>query len=83
MCVSVTLGATGILMDSFCFFQQGAIGVPKERWPTKTFSGIRVNVPAKLVTCCSRCGFLSWWFMYVVLLLTATRVSRFTFHLIS
>ena len=62
---------------------QGATGVPEERWPTKTSSGTRVNVPAKLVTCCSRCGLFSWWFMYVVLLLTATRVSCFTFHLIS
>ena len=57
-------------------------GVPEERWPTKTSFGTRVNVPAKLVTCCSRCGLLSWWFMYVVLLLTATRVSCFTCRLI-
>ena len=86
LCVSVlcvTLGVTGILMDLFCLFQQGATGVPEERWPTKTSSGTRVNVPAKLVTCCSRCALLSWWFMYVVLLLTATRVSCFTFHLTS
>ena len=41
------------------------------------------RIPAKLVTCCSRCGLLSWWFMYVVLLLAATRVSCFTFHLTS
>ena len=86
VCVSVlcvTLGVTGIVMDLFCLFQQGATGVPEERWPTKTSSGTRVNVPAKLVTCCSRCALLSWWFMYVVLLLTATRVSCFTFHLTS
>ena len=43
---------------------QGATGAPEERWPTKTSSGVRANVPAKLVTCCSRCGLLSWWFMW-------------------
>ena len=62
---------------------QGATGVPEERWPTKTSSGTRANVLAKLVTCCSRCGLLSFWFMYVVLLLTATRVSCFTFRVAS
>ena len=43
---------------------QGATGAPKERWPTKTSSGTRENVPAKLVTCCSHCCLLSWWFMW-------------------
>ena len=30
--------------------KQGATGVPEERWPTKTSSGTRVNVPAFLIT---------------------------------
>ena len=44
--------------------EQGATGVPEERWPTKTSSATRANVPAELVACCSRCVLLSWWFMY-------------------
>ena len=44
--------------------EQAATGAPEERCPTKTSSAVRANVPAKLVTCCSRCGLLSWWFMW-------------------
>ena len=81
VCVCVTLGIIGILSDCFSFtvvflVQQGATGAPEERWPTKTSSGARVNVPAKLVTC-----LFSLWFafmvVHVVLLLIATRVSCF------
>ena len=54
--------------DRFCVSrlvcEQGATGVPEERWPTKTSPATRANVPAELVTCCSRCGLLSWWFMH-------------------
>ena len=30
--------------------KQGATRVPEERWPTKTSSGTRVNIPAFLIT---------------------------------
>ena len=74
--VCVTLGVTGSRWIRFAafFLQQGAIGVPEERWPTKTSSGTRVNVPAKQDTCCSCSGLLSWWFMYVGLVHFATLV---------